>query len=111
MKPNTLTNLLLLLIAVLLGGIALRPLRAPQAVQAETAAPYPLFMEPGTFMFRAPDGSSQLYGKIAVDLRNGKVWGFPTLGPQPFPVNMVDPKPQTTHPIMLGRFALEDIDR
>ncbi len=108
MKPFTLTNILLLTIAVLLVPIALRPLFTPQPAQAQSAEPYPFYLEPGTYMLRAPDGSSQIYGKVVIDLRNGKIWGFPTLGPQPFPVNMVDSKPQTTHPMALGRFAFED---
>ncbi len=108
MKPSTLTNLLLLLIAVLLLGNALRPAREVQVVHAQASDAYPFYLEPGTFMLRAPDGSSQVYGKVAVDMRNGRIWGFPTLGPQPFPVNMVDTKPQISHPFVLGKFAFED---
>ena len=111
MKPLTLTNILLLIIAVLLLVIGLRPFAAPQPVKAQSADAYPFYLEPGTYMLRAPDGSSQVYGKVAIDLRNGKIWGFPTLGPQPFPVNMIDNKPQTTHPFALGRFAFEDTNK
>jgi hypothetical protein len=112
MKPLTLTNLLLLAIAVLLLAILLRPFHTtPTAVHAESAEAYPFYLEPGTYMLRAPDGTTQTYGKVAIDLRNGKIWGFPTLGPQPFPVNMVDSKPQTTHPFALGRFAFEDTNK
>jgi hypothetical protein len=108
MKPLTLTNVLLLTIAILLLAIALRPFYTPQPVAAQSADAYPFYLEPGTYMLRAPDGSTQTYGKVVIDLRNGKIWGFPTLGPQPFPVNMVDNKAQTTHPFALGRFAFED---
>jgi hypothetical protein len=112
MKSNSVTNLLLLVIAVLLFAIATRSLRAPEAVHAQAAdAPYPFYLEPGTYMLRAPDGSSQTYGKVVVDLRNGKIWGFPTLGPQPFPINMIDNKPQTSHPFALGKFAFEDTNK
>ena len=109
MKPLTLTNILLLTIAALLLAIALRS--APPPVNAQAEDSYPFYLEPGTYMLRAPDGSSQAYGKVVVDLRNGKIWGFPTLGPQPFPVNMVDNKPQTSHPFALGRFAFEDANK
>ena len=109
MKPLTLTNILLLTIAALLLAIALRS--APPPVHAQAEDSYPFYLEPGTYMLRAPDGSSQAYGKVVVDLRNGKIWGFPTLGPQPFPVNMVDNKPQTSHPFALGRFAFEDANK
>jgi hypothetical protein len=111
MKSITQTNLLLLVIAVLLLAIALRPIYTPHPVQAQTTDAYPFYLEPGTYLLRAPDGSSQVYGKVAVDLRNGKIWGFPTLGPQPFPVNMVDSKPQTSHPFVLGKFAFEDTNK
>jgi hypothetical protein len=111
MKPLTLTNILLLSIAVLLLILALRPLATPQPVRAQGSDAYPFYLEPGTYMLRATDGSSQVYGKVVVDLRNGKIWGFPTLGPQPFPINMIDSKPQTTHPFPLGRFAFEDTNK
>ncbi len=108
MKPLTLTNFLLFTIVVVLLAFAARPFEAPQTVKAQSAEAYPFYLEPGTYMLRAPDGSSQVYGKVVVDLRNGKIWGFPTLGPQPFPVNRIDNKPQTSRPFALGRFAFED---
>ncbi|MDQ2833505.1 MAG: hypothetical protein M3Y50_07105 [Acidobacteriota bacterium] len=111
MKPLTMTNILLLAIVILLLAIVVKPFDLPRPVQAQSAEPYPFYLEPGTYMLRAPDGSSQVYGKVAVDLRNGKIWGLPTLGPQPFPINMVDNKPQTTRPFALGRFAFEDTNK
>lgn len=108
MRGFSLTNVLLLTIALLLLAIVLKPLSMPVPVKAQGSDPYPFYVEPGTYMVRAPDGSSQVYGKVIIDLTNGRIWGFPTLGPQPFPVNMIDTKPQTTHPIALGRFAFED---
>jgi hypothetical protein len=111
MKSNSVTNFLLFVIAVLLFAIATRSLRQPEAVHAQGAEAYPFYLEPGTYMLRAPDGSSQAYGKVVVDLRNGKIWGFPTLGPQPFPINMIDSKPQTSHPFALGKFAFEDTNK
>jgi hypothetical protein len=110
MQRNTFTNLLLLIIAIALIAIAIRPYVAPYQVNAQSSLPYPFYFEPGTQMLRAPDGSKQLYGRVVVDMRNGKVWGFPTNTPDTYPVNPVDNKPQISHPIYLGKFAFEDID-
>jgi hypothetical protein len=110
MKPATTTNLLLGVIAVLLAIISVSLMRAPAPVMAQTPdADY--FFEPGTFLVRAPDNSQQVYAKVAVDLRNGRVWGFPTLTPLPYPSDPIYNKPQTSHPFLLGRFALEDTKR
>jgi hypothetical protein len=107
MKVNTTTNLLLGAIVLLLTVIVTGPLRTPAPVMAQTPdADY--YLEPGTFMVRAPDNSQQAYAKVVVDLRNGRVWGFPTLTPLPYPSDPVYNKPQTSHPFLLGRFALED---
>jgi hypothetical protein len=111
MKVNGQTNLLLLLIAMALCAIALRPFLKPATAGAAAGEPYPFYIEPGTAMLRAPDGSQQVYGKVMVDLRNGNIWGFPTLTPDPYPVNATDTKPQTSRPFLLGRFALEDTNK
>lgn len=111
MKNISLTNILLSIIAIALAAIAIRPYIAPSAVKAQSASVYPLYFEPGTQMLRAPDGSKQVYGRVVVDMRNGKVWGFPTYTPDTYPTNPVDPKPQISHPFYLGKFAFEDIDR
>src|SRR5947209_5299197 len=103
MKPNTTTTVLLAAIALLLVVIALRPLGAPQTVQAQSPD-VDLFIEPGTFLIRAPDNSQQVYGKVVVGLRTGRIWGFPTLTPQPYPSDPIYNKPQTSHPFLLGRF-------
>jgi len=110
MKANTTTNLLLAAIALLLLAIVLRPLRFPEAVQAQTPD-VDFYFEPGTFLIRAPDNSQQVYGKVVVDLRNGRVWAFPTLTPQPYPSDPIYNKPQISHPFLIGRFALEDTKR
>ena len=111
MQRTKCTNFLLLIIAIALVAIAVRPYTAPRVVEAQSSSPYPFYFEPGTQMVRAPDGTKQLYGRVVVDMRNGKVWGFPTYTPDTYPVNQMDTKPQTSHPIYLGRFAFEDIDR
>jgi hypothetical protein len=105
------TNILLLVIAIALVTIALGPLVRPHPAEAQVMADYPLYFEPGVFLLRAPDGTSQIYGKMAIDLRTGKIWGFPTYGQQPYPVDITTTKPITSKPILLGRFALEDTDR
>lgn len=108
MTSRRTTNLLLVLVALLLSAVLLRPLRSPAAVQAETTSAYPLAFEPGVFLLRAPDASRQVFGKVAVDLRTGTVWGFPTNTQDPYPTNAMDSKPVTSHPFLLARYALED---
>ena len=111
MQRSNWTNLLLAIIAVALIAIAARPYIAPHAVKAQSPSPYPFYFEPGTQMLRAPDGTKQVYGRVMVDMRNGRVWGFPTYTPDTYPSNQVDTKPQISHPFYLGRFAFEDADR
>lgn len=111
MRRNTCTNLLLLIIAIALVAIAVRPYIAPHPVNAQSSSAYPFNFEPGTQMLRAPDGTKQLYGRVVVDMRNGKVWGFPTNTPDTYPVNQMDTKPQVSRPFYLGRFAFEEADR
>lgn len=105
------TNVLLLVIAIALVAIAIEPLVRPHPVQAQVMADYPLYFEPGVFLLRAPDGTSQIYGKVAIDMKTGRIWGFPTYGQQPYPVDVASTKPPTSRPIVLGRLALEDTDR
>ena len=49
-------------------------------------------------MLRQPDGSGQAYGKVVIDLRNGKIWGFPTGTLDTYPSNPLDSKPVTSTP-------------
>jgi hypothetical protein len=111
MKKDWLTRCLLSLIAIALMALAIRPYVAPDRAHAQNAAPYPFYIEPGVQMLRAADGSKQVYGKVVVDLRTGKVWGFPTGSTDPYPFNALNSKPQTSHPFPLGRFAFEDTDK
>lgn len=109
MKSLRTTNLLLAVIALLLLALALRPLRTPDPVFAQSPdSDY--FFEPGTFLVRAANDNKNIsvYAKVVVDLRNGRVWGFPTYTPLPFPSDPLYNKPQISHPFELGRFALED---
>ena len=111
MKKPTLSDFLLSLIAISLTAIAIRPYVRPEPAQADSEQPYPLYIEPGTQMLRAPDGSKQVYGRVMIDMRTGKVWGFPTNSTDTYPTNAMDTKPQVSHPFALGRFAFEDIEK
>ncbi len=108
MKENRTTKLLLLVIAFSLAVIALRPYIAPATAQAQSEAPYPFYIEPGAQMLRAPDGSKQVLGRVVIDMRTGKVWGFPTNSQDTYPSNPMTTKIETSHPFELGRFAFED---
>ncbi len=104
MRADSSLKILLLIIAIFLGIIALRPLFAPQAVHAQGADGYPFFIEPGYSTLRAPDGSRQVTGKVVVDLRNGDIWGFPTLTASPYPIDTTVSTPPTSRPMYLGKF-------
>jgi hypothetical protein len=110
MRRHDLTIVLLSIIAAALVGIAVRPIFAPRTAEAQSTV-YPLYIEPGSEMLRKPDGTTQVYGKVMVDMRTGKIWGFPTNAPQSYPSNGLQNKPPTSRPFELGRFALEDIDK
>jgi hypothetical protein len=111
MKVDWVVKSLLAVIAISLGAIAVRPYVAPPAVNAQTGEVHPLYFEPGTYMLRAPDGSQQVYGKVAIDMRNGKIWGFPTFTQDPYPSNPTSSTPPTSRPFLLGKFSLADIDK
>ncbi len=108
MRKDNLTLALLLIIAIALVAIAVRPVLAPRAAQAQSNAVYPFYIEPCSEFLRAPDGSSQVYGKVVVDMSTGKILGFPTLAPQSYPTAGLQNKPPTSRPFELGRFAFED---
>src|SRR6267154_2195550 len=93
MKRAAATNFLLLVIAVALVAIAVRPYIDPAPVRAQTTSAHPFYIESGVQMLVAPDGSGQVYGKVVVDLRNGKIWGFPTGSPDPYPSYPMNNKP------------------
>ena len=78
MRKDAVTNFLLLVIAIALIAIAVRPYVDPAPALAQSASAHAFYIEPGVQMLRYPDGTGQVYGKVVVDLRSGKVWGFPT---------------------------------
>jgi hypothetical protein len=53
-----------------------------------------------------PDGSQQVEGEIVIDMRNGDVWGFPTLSGLglPYPVDPGRRRPPVSEPMYLGQF-------
>ncbi len=114
MKNPVTTNVLLLIIAIALIAIAVKPLRYPHPAQAQTqtqaqpdvAAPYPFYIEPGIQTLRSPDGTTQVYGRVIVDMQNGKVWGFPTTAMTVYPQDVSSPKPPVSHPFLLGTFCV-----
>lgn len=111
MRRENLTIVLLSIIAVALVAIAVQPVFAPRPAEAQSNGIYPFYIEPGSEMLRTPDGSTQVYGKVVVDMRNGKIWGFPTLAPQSYPSNNLQNKLPTSRPFELGRFAFEDTNK
>lgn len=111
MRKDALTHFLLLVIAIALVAIAVRPYVNPVPAQAQSVSAYPFYFEPGVQMLRAPDGSKQVYGRVVVDMRNGKIWGFPTLSADPYPSSSLDRKPQVSRPFALGQFAFEDVGK
>jgi hypothetical protein len=104
MSADSTCKVLLLVIAVFLALIALRPFFTAQPVHAQNPDIYPFFIEPGYTTLRAPDGSRQVTGKMVVDLRNGDIWGFPTLTSSPYPIDNTVSTPPTSRPIYLGKF-------
>jgi len=103
MKSDRFTRMLLAIIAVALAALALRPHFEATTVQAQESGVH-VFFEPGTTMITSPDKNSQFYGKVVVDLDNGKIWGFPTSTPAPYPVDSLNSAPPTSRPVYLGKF-------
>jgi hypothetical protein len=103
-KLDRFRRTILLLTALLLSVIAVRPYLIPQRVEAQSSERYDFYIEPGTYMIRAPAGSRQVLGKVVVDLKTGDVWGFPTLGADPYPSDITKSEPPTSKPIYLGKY-------
>ena len=74
-RKDGLTNSLLLVIAMALIVIAARPYVSPVPVAADSTPAHAFYIEPGVQNLRYPDGTGQVYGKVVVDLRSGKIWG------------------------------------
>ena len=59
MGRENLTIALLLIIAVALVAIAVQPIFAPRPAETQSGALYPLYIEPGSELLRAPDGTAR----------------------------------------------------
>jgi hypothetical protein len=42
---------------------------------------------------------------------DGKIWGFPTMAEQVYPVDNTSKTPPTSHPFLLGKFAFADAEK
>lgn len=111
MKFDFVVKLPLLVITVSLRPIVVHLYVAPPAVEAQSGSAHSPYFEPGTFTLRAPDASRSVLGKVAVDLRNSNIWGFPTLQADRYLVPGVDTNPPVSHPFLFGKFALVGTDR
>lgn len=107
---DTYSKILLSVIAVSLAAIALRPLFQPAPAHAQLTEPQ-WYIEPGTTRLRAPDGSAELIGKVVVNLGTGQIWGFPTLTPAPYPIDVAKTEPPVSRPMYLGRFDFPAMKR
>ena len=102
---------LLVMIVLLLGLVAFRPVVQPPPVRAQDGMPYPFHIEQGVATLRKPDGTTT-WGKIVVDMRNGDVWGFPIKAQNtPFPVYGPSDTPKVSHPMYLGKMAFSEATR
>lgn len=111
MRIDRYTKLVLTAIALLLGVIAFRPLVNPAPAHAQMRGSE-LYIEGGVETLRSPDGSRQQMGKVVIDLRTGKIWGFPTGGRQNYPLaNNNSAPPPVSEPFLLGRFDLDALDK
>lgn len=110
MKLMTFERIAVALIIVFLGLLALRPLLRPQIARAQSPAGH-YYIEPGIHILRSPDRTKQVHGKVVVDLSTGEIWGFPTAQDVPYPVDTVRPRPATSEPMYLGKFAFAAMHR
>ena len=102
-KLDVYSKCVLTVIAIFLGMIVWQQAVRPAAVFAQSDYSY-LFVEPRTTTIRKPDGTQQVEGKVMIDMRNGDIWGFPTLSATPYPVDVTRTQPPVSDPMYLGRF-------
>ncbi len=110
MRLDRYSKFVLSLVALFLGVIALRPYLNPPPAFAGLS-PSDLYIEPGVYSLRAPDGMREQLGKVVVDLSTGKIWGFPTGTRAPYPIVPADSKPPVSAPFLLGKFDFTVLDR
>jgi hypothetical protein len=105
MKSDWLVKSLLLLAVIFLGIIALRPYLAPPVVRAQSEDVNPIPFGPSQVIALHP---SAYEGNVVLDLRTGNVWQFPQFAPH---MDASDKSLRVSHPLLVGRFALEDLNR
>jgi len=111
MRTDRYTKVVLTAIALALTAIACRPFTQPSPVVACVSSS-DLFIEPGVQSLRAPDGSRVLLGKVVVDLRSGRVWGFPTGTNSTYPISVNgSSQVPVSKPFLLGKFDLDALDK
>jgi hypothetical protein len=104
MRLDLYTKAVLTAITLLLAVLALQSTLHTVPVLADSDQPH-FYIEPGITNLRKTDGSSLGDGKVVIDLRNGDVWGFPTVQfGALYPVDISTNKPPTATPTYLGRF-------
>ena len=109
MKHDHFERMMLIIIAALLAAIAFRPLFSPPPVSAQTEEAAWLYFEPGVTTIRTPDNRTQVWGKVAIDLRNGNAWGFPTQQNDVYPRDPTQTAPVVSQPLYLGRYNLQPL--
>jgi hypothetical protein len=109
MPCDSFIKTVLLIIALLLAAITFRSFLNPPPAAAQAPEPSWLYFEPGVTNIRTPDNRTQVWGKIAVDLRNGNIWGFPTLQNDPYPRDPIQTEPPVSNPVYLGRYNLQPL--
>ena len=110
MAQDRYTKIVLSVIALALAAIALRPYANPTRALAG-GSPSDLYVEPGVFMLRGPNGSGQQLGKVVIDLHSGKIWGFPTGTNSPYPIAVNRSELPHSAPILLGRFDMGALEK
>jgi hypothetical protein len=110
MSTDRYSRFVLTVIAGSLLAIALRPFADPPRTFAGAASSN-VYIEPGVFSLRAPDGSKDLLGRVIVDLQTGQIWGFPTTSRSPYPVSVHGPEPAISEPYLLGKFDFQRMQK
>lgn len=108
MKTDIYTTIVLTVIAVFLGVIAWQlAMGNPPQVGAENVPFAPLQFDTKLSDILIPSGGRTV-GRIAVDLRNGNIYGFPT-DPVGYPRASDKDTLPVSRPVLLGRFDLSRI--
>ncbi len=111
MRFDWLTKVILTVIAIFLGVLAFRPVVQPQPVMAQNGGSYSFQILEGMVTLRKADGT-QTWGKVAVDMRTGDVWGFPMKQQNtPYPVYSPSDGSKVSHPLYLGTMAFSEAVR